>query len=91
MKTKNKPYTRGDWTALPFPKQNRTILYNCRTRRYDIYRGIPNQKDEKQKKPLPIVNMIKLKEDWKRVSMILAGAFLVWGVAFTAIIIAKVL
>ena len=48
MKTKNKAYTRGDWTALPFPKRNKTILYNCRTRSYGIYNGVPNQSEEEQ-------------------------------------------
>ena len=91
MKTKNKAYTRGDWTALPFPKRNKTILYNCRTRSYGIYNGVPNHSEETQEKPLPRVNMFKLKEDWKRVSMLLAGAFLLWGAAFIGIILAIVL
>jgi len=43
-----KAFSHNDWCVMPFPRINRTVLYNAKTKKVEFYNGLP-QKQETQK------------------------------------------
>ena len=75
MKSKYKYFYDNPWTVLKFPKRNKAILYNGKTKQYGFYDLQPVPIDEKSAKKLkPVDNQYPVK-----LLMFLAGAL---GVSF---------
>ena len=43
-----KTFYHNDWCVMPFPRVNRTVLYNAKTKKVEFYKGLP-KKQETQK------------------------------------------
>jgi hypothetical protein len=90
MKTKSTVHNYGSWCAISFPERNRTLLYNTITKKYE-FRSTESSEKSKDVKQLPKIDLIKLKDDWKRIAMWMAGGLIIWGLAITSLIIYKII
>jgi hypothetical protein len=90
MKSRSVVYNRGPWCVISFPERNRAIVFNTITKEYE-FRSCSIDEKPKVKKQLPKINLIELKDDWKRIAMWTAGGFVIWGIAITGLILYKII
>ena len=38
-----KAFYHNDWCIMPFPRANRTLLYNAKTKKIEFYKGLPQK------------------------------------------------
>ena len=67
-----KAFYHNDWCVMPFPRVNRTVLYNAKTKKIEFYKGLP----QKQKGENLSVNKREVKSEdsiWRVHCLWLAG------------------
>ena len=68
----NKTFWRDPWFVWAFPKRDRTIVYNAKTKEYDFYKGIPWEKERIKETIAKNKHSETELNKWKRLSMYFA-------------------
>ena len=75
MKSKsNKVFWDDSWLVWSFPKRDKTIVYNAKTKKYNFYNGIPKEKETLKEVILKNKQTQSQSDTWRRTCMYLAAA-----------------